>query len=139
CPTTGLPRTPRDQPKVVRSCVVRRPRAPHNWAAVMAMEFLVRNASPLGSRNVTEIPEHLLKRSKERRAALGLPTDGGDAPAATPAAATPAASSPETPAAAAPPAKPAAPATPAAPPPPKPDPPYVAAAKRRRRIPFWAM
>ena len=26
---------------------------------------------------MTEIPEHLLKRSRERRAALGLPTDGG--------------------------------------------------------------
>ena len=28
---------------------------------------------------MTEIPEHLLKRSRERRAALGLPTEGGDA------------------------------------------------------------
>src|SRR4029450_7353442 len=27
---------------------------------------------------LTEIPEHLLKRSRERRAALGLPTDGGE-------------------------------------------------------------
>jgi hypothetical protein len=32
---------------------------------------------------MTEIPEHLLKRSQERRKALGLPTEGGeDAPAA---------------------------------------------------------
>ena len=30
---------------------------------------------------MTEIPEHLLKRSRERRAALGLPTDGGEATA----------------------------------------------------------
>jgi mono/diheme cytochrome c family protein len=34
---------------------------------------------------------------------------------------------------------PAPAAAPAAPPPPKPDPPYVAAAKRRQKIPFWAM
>jgi hypothetical protein len=36
---------------------------------------------------VTEIPEHLLQRSKERRKALGLPVDGdeGEAPPATPA------------------------------------------------------
>ncbi len=28
---------------------------------------------------MTEIPEHLLQRSKERRKALGLPVDGDDA------------------------------------------------------------
>lgn len=92
---------------------------------------------------MTEIPEHLLKRSRDRRSALGL---GGDAPAdaATPAA-TPAASASATPAAAAP-ATPAGPAPrgkaaagAAAPPPPKPDSPVVAAAKRRSRIPFWAL
>ena len=83
---------------------------------------------------MTEIPEHLLKRSKERRAAAG----GGDA-AATPAASTPSTDVATTASAA--PAKAAAPArsAPAAPPPPKPDPPYVAAAKNRKRIPFWAM
>ena len=32
---------------------------------------------------MTEIPEHLLKRSRERRAALGLPTEGGEAPASS--------------------------------------------------------
>ncbi len=85
---------------------------------------------------MTEIPEHLLKRSKERRAALGLPTDGGDAPAA----AAPAKSeTPATTPAAAPAAPAPAPAAPAPPPPPKPDPHYVAASKRRRRVPFWAM
>jgi hypothetical protein len=86
---------------------------------------------------VTEIPEHLLKRSKERRAALGgddAASGAGDAPAATPAKA--AAAAPATaPAAAAP----AVPKAPAAPPPPKPDPAYIAAAKSRKRIPFWAM
>jgi mono/diheme cytochrome c family protein len=92
---------------------------------------------------LTEIPEHLLQRSRERRAALGL---GGDAPAA--GSAGEAASTPE-PAAAAPVpaesggggvAKPPTPAPPAEakPEPPKPDPVYVQAAKQRRRIPLWA-
>ncbi len=89
---------------------------------------------------MTEIPEHLLKRSRERRAALGLGGDeegsGGDQPAATPATTTPAA-----PAAAAPsaPAGRAAAPAPAAPAPPPPDTPVVAAAKARRKIPFWGM
>jgi mono/diheme cytochrome c family protein len=94
---------------------------------------------------MTEIPEHLLKRSRDRRAALGL--GGGEAapssettseaaPSATPAtaaAATPAAAPPSGPV-----GRKAA-AAPAEAPPPKPDPPYVAAAKARRKIPFWAM
>jgi mono/diheme cytochrome c family protein len=80
---------------------------------------------------LTEIPEHLLKRSKERRAAMG--EGGGDAEA-TP---TTEASTPGT---AVTPAKPAvAPATPAPAAPPKPIPAYVQAAKVRRKIPFWAM
>jgi mono/diheme cytochrome c family protein len=90
---------------------------------------------------VTEIPEHLLKRSRERRAALGL---GGDE-AETPSSPATGDASPAVPATAAAPAAPAGPAprgaapTPAAPPPPKPDHPTVVAYKRRRRIPFWAM
>ncbi len=94
--------------------------------------------------DVTEIPEHLLKRSRERRSAVGK---GGDddsgassdatatpnVPATTAAASTPAPAAPS-----GPPARTAAP-TPAAPPAPKPDPVYVQAAKQRRRIPFWAM
>jgi hypothetical protein len=91
---------------------------------------------------VTEIPEHLLKRSRDRRAALGLGGDdaaasGGDAPAATPAttgAATPADAPPPS----GPVGRKAAAAQPP-PPPPKPDPPYIAAAKSRKKIPFWAM
>ena len=93
---------------------------------------------------MTEIPEHLLKRSRERRSAIGQGGDAADAPsdaaatsnapATTPAATTPAAA----PAASGPPARTAAPA-PAAPPPPKPHPVYVQAAKQRRKIPFWAM
>ncbi len=87
---------------------------------------------------VTEIPEHLLKRSQAARSkATGQPEAGGDA---APAGAQEATTASPVPAAqAAVPARPATPATPAAPPPPKPDPPYVAAAKQRAKIPFWAM
>lgn len=84
---------------------------------------------------MTEIPEHLLKRSQAAKAKAS----GGEAPADAPAAAS---SAPATTGAATPaPAKPAAaaPAVPAAPPPPKPDIPVVAAAKARKKIPFWAM
>jgi mono/diheme cytochrome c family protein len=88
---------------------------------------------------VTEIPEHLLRRSKERRAALGLPGgEGGDA--APPPAGDAAGSGEAAPAETAPVAARAARVEPAAPPPPPPPPPpYVQAAQRRRRIPFWAM
>ena len=96
---------------------------------------------------MTEIPEHLLKRSRERRAAIGKGGDGGasgdtEAPAESApsgtgveraASAAPVAAAPSGPAAR------TAAAEPAAPPPPKPDPPYVAAAKQRRKVPFWAM
>lgn len=86
---------------------------------------------------MTEIPEHLLKRSKERRAALGLPggeggsgdaggsASGGDAPKAAVEKAAPA------PAPAKVEEKP--------PPPPKPKPAYIQAAEKRKRIPYWAM
>ncbi len=100
---------------------------------------VARSPSIIGA--VTEIPEHLLKRSRERRSAIG---QGGDAetPAET-APAKAASSAPATTAAAAPAATGPAPRTgaPAAPPAPpvKPDPPYVVAAKQRRKIPFWAM
>lgn len=80
---------------------------------------------------MTEIPEHLLKRSRERRAAAG----GGDSSSeSAPGAAV------EATKASAPAPKAAAPAPKAeAAPPPKPDPAYVVAAKTRRKIPFWAM
>jgi mono/diheme cytochrome c family protein len=88
---------------------------------------------------MTEIPEHLLKRSRERREALGLAGPEPAAPVpATSAAAEPAGAVEAAPAPAAPAARAPAPA-PAPPPPPKPDPPYVAAAKRRKKIPIWAM
>lgn len=78
---------------------------------------------------MTEIPEHLLKRSRDRRAAGdGAPEGGASSPA------VPAASTPAVPAAATP-AVPAAPKEPVV----VPDPPYVKAAKERHKIPFWAM
>jgi hypothetical protein len=79
---------------------------------------------------VTEIPEHLLKRSKERRAAIG----GGDA---APADDAPAGEAVEAAPEAAPVA--AAVAVPAPEPVPEPVRPEVAAALSRRKIPFWAM
>ncbi|CAB4363031.1 unannotated protein [freshwater metagenome] len=79
--------------------------------------------------DVTEIPEHLLKRSQARRGA-----EGGDA--ASPAAAsTPATTEAAVPAVA---AKKAV-AVPTGPPPAKPDLPVVAAYKARKKIPVWAM
>jgi hypothetical protein len=82
---------------------------------------------------VTEIPEHLLKRSKERRAAVSGESDAAAAPSSSSPATVP--STRPVAAAAATPAK----AAPAAPPAPKPDPVYIVAAKSRKKIPFWAM
>jgi mono/diheme cytochrome c family protein len=88
---------------------------------------------------VTEIPEHLLKRSRDRRAALtgeaGASEEAAPAAAATPATTQPAAAAP---APAAPTGRGQAP-VPAAPPPPKPDSFVVANYKKRNRIPYWAM
>jgi mono/diheme cytochrome c family protein len=88
---------------------------------------------------VTEVPEHLLKRSRDRRAALGL--GGGDATASgetesAGAEVEPSAGESAATAAAAP-----AAVTPAEVEvkPPEPPPPFVEAALRRKRIPFWAM
>ncbi len=87
---------------------------------------------------MTEIPEHLLKRSRERRSAIS----GDDAGESAPAASVPETTREAAPAAAAarsgPPERAAAP-TPAVPEPPKPDIPVVAAYKSRRKVPFWAM
>ncbi len=75
---------------------------------------------------MTEIPEHLLKRSQARRGDAAASTDGAATPATT-AAAAPAVAAPK------------APAIPAGPPPAKPDLPVVAAYKARKKIPVWAM
>jgi len=85
---------------------------------------------------LTEIPEHLLKRSRERRAAMGL---GGDAPAAAEGGEAPSPAAPAPAAAATPAPRPAAPVEEPKPEPPKPDPVYIQAAKSRRRVPYWAM
>lgn len=83
---------------------------------------------------MTEVPEHLLRRSKERRAAMGGGAEGGAASSAVEpaAAASPAPSSAGTAAPAATPAPARAPAAPAyiGPPPPPP---------RKQRVPAWAM
>ena len=89
---------------------------------------------------MTEVPEHLLARSKARRSALGLGGDDGGGEAA--AASAPAADSGSTEVEKAPaaPAKAAA-AAPAvaSPKEPEPLPPYIEAANKRKRIPVWAM
>ena len=91
---------------------------------------------------MTEVPEHLLKRSQERREALGLSTGGGAGASESAAAPAAASASEDAPAAAPAPAAAAAPAAPVEPEPaapPPPPPPYVQAAQRRTRIPAWAM
>jgi mono/diheme cytochrome c family protein len=83
---------------------------------------------------VTEIPEHLLKRSKERRAAMsGEDAPGDAAPAGTEVEASdaPASAAPVAAASAATPEPVAAPPAPVRP--------EVAAALSRRKIPIWAM
>ena len=82
---------------------------------------------------MTEVPEHLLARSREARSRLtGEGGDAGGASEAGDAAPTPAETAP----AAATPA-PVADATPAEPPPPEPVPPYVEAARTRKKVPVW--
>ena len=75
---------------------------------------------------MTEIPEHLLNRSKARRAEASGESSGNSAPAA----ASPATTASTAPAKAAEAPKPKAPPQ---------DPVYVKAAKTRHKIPFWAM
>ncbi len=74
---------------------------------------------------MTEIPEHLLKRSKDRRAAAGESSSeqSTSSPATTSSA----------------PAVAPKPVVPEVAPPPKPVAPYVAAANNRKKIPYWAM
>lgn len=81
---------------------------------------------------MTEVPDYLLQRSRERRAALGLETGGeaGEAAVVPVAAAEPAATAA------------AAPAPAAAPEiekvePPKPVAPWVEAAESRKKVPVW--
>jgi mono/diheme cytochrome c family protein len=88
---------------------------------------------------MTEIPEHLLKRSRERRAAIGG-GDAGSGPEEAPAAEGSGAAAPATAEGAAPAAPvPAAAAVPAEPEPPRPLSVPVQRYYARRRIPWWAM
>lgn len=82
---------------------------------------------------MTEVPEHLLQRSKARRAALGLGGDAGDvaAPAAPKAGAEVATTEAAAPAAAAAPVVEAPPVV-------EKLPPFVETAIARKKIPFWA-
>ena len=77
---------------------------------------------------MTEVPDFLLKRSKDRRAVLS-----GGTPSAEPSASKEVAKTATSSAA------PAVAAEVPPPPPPRPDPAYVVAAKTRKKIPFWAM
>lgn len=96
--------------------------------------------TPVTEAMLTEIPEHLLERSRARRAAMGGgdggagegDSSGGDSGAS---AAAPAKTEASAPAAASMPAHPA----PADEPPPPPPSPMVQAYENRRKIPFWAM
>jgi mono/diheme cytochrome c family protein len=90
---------------------------------------------------MTEIPEHLLARSKARRQAIGQDEGGAPADAAASTAvekAAPAAEAPAGPAAASGLAPAKAPAAPA-PPPEKPKRPEVLAAESRKKAPWWAV
>jgi mono/diheme cytochrome c family protein len=106
----------------------------HGAFAIRREDFLISAPRRLSWAPVTEIPEHLLKRSKAARAqAEGeAPAAEGTAPAPATSAATPSATTPAVPAPAAP------PPAPVGPPPPKPDIAVVAAAKARTKVPFWA-
>ena len=90
---------------------------------------------------MTEIPEHLLKRSRERRSAIGQGGDdaSAEAPTAGAIAKTAAATPATTPPSPSGPAPRTAAAAPAAPKPPTPDPHYVTAYQQRPKVPFWAM
>jgi mono/diheme cytochrome c family protein len=88
---------------------------------------------------LSEVPEHLLERSRQRRAALGLGGDEAGAPteaSAAPAVASESAATPATASAASPAKASAEPAVPAAP---EPLPPYVEASIQRKRVPMWAL
>ena len=101
---------------------------PFVWRTT-AVDFPIGALLRLSCNPVTEIPEHLLKRSQAAKAKAGGAEAPADAPASTPAVAS---------APAAPVAKAAAPVAPAAPVV-KPDTPVVAAYKARKKIPVWAM
>jgi hypothetical protein len=93
---------------------------------------------------LTEVPDYLLERSRDRRAALGLGGDGGgggdssggDAASAATAAAAPAAGGAAEPTPA---GKVPVPVAPGVDPEPAPRSPQVVAALKRKRVPMWAL
>jgi mono/diheme cytochrome c family protein len=90
---------------------------------------------------VTEVPEHLLKRSRDRRAALGLGGGGGGEAGGGESDAAPASSASTEVEAAAPAGAAARPAAvePVEAAPPRRVPKYVRASLERKRIPLWVM
>jgi mono/diheme cytochrome c family protein len=84
---------------------------------------------------LTEVPEHLLERSRQRRAALS----GGAAEAAPETAAPSAEASSSSAVAPAASAAAAVPAEPTPPPAPEPVPAYIEAAQSRKKIPVWVL
>ena len=89
---------------------------------------------------MTEVPDYLLQRSRDRRAALGLgggdsgAESGGDAAADTPSAAPAASGGDDAPAGKAP-----VPVSPGVDPEPAPPSPQVEAANKRKRVPAWVL
>ena len=91
---------------------------------------------------MTQVPEYLLERSRERRAALGLPpSGGGEAPAPAEGGEAPAAAAPEGAVAVAAEASvpAAAPAAAPAVPEPEPEPVYFEPPEARSGIPAWVV
>ena len=88
---------------------------------------------------MTEVPEYLLERSRQRRQELtGEAGPPAGAPAGGAESAAPATTAAGTPATPAPSPLPAVPPAPPPPPPPPPKP-WVQAAQRRQKIPYWVM
>jgi mono/diheme cytochrome c family protein len=98
----------------------------------IAVDFPLAAPERLSCIHVTEIPEHLLKRSKAAKAKADGAEPAADAPAA---ASTAPATTAAVPAVAARAAAPVAPAAPVV----LPDIPVVAAYKARKKVPVWAM
>jgi hypothetical protein len=98
----------------------------------MTVDFPLAALQRLSCIHVTEIPEHLLKRSKAAKAKADGAEPAADAPAAASTAPATTAAAPAVAARAAAPAAPAAPVV-------QPDIPVVAAYKARKKVPVWAM
>jgi mono/diheme cytochrome c family protein len=96
------------------------------------VDFPLTALQRLSFTHVTEIPEHLLKRSKAAKAKADGAEPAADAPAAASTAPATTAAAPAVAARAAAPAVPAAPVV-------QPDIPVVAAYKARKKVPVWAM